>query len=115
MFHDYLQNHRSEDRQTLIQLFRVLDQRETDRDPYLDEDLSAFPYVNGGLFENENIEIPRLGDEVLDLILDVACGFNWSKISPTIFGAYLYQMTINVFIVGTSTYYISFICTMLWK
>ena len=69
MFHDYLERHRSEDRRALINLFRVLDQDIPQRDRYLDEDLAEFPYVNGGLFADEDIEIPRLGDEVVDLIL----------------------------------------------
>ena len=55
MFHDYLQAHRAEDRRALINLFRVLDQKPENRDRYLDEDLAAFPYVNGGLFADENI------------------------------------------------------------
>ena len=88
MFHDYLQAHRAEDRRALINLFRVLDQKPENRDRYLDEDLAAFPYVNGGLFADENIEIPRLGDEIIDLLLSKASeDFDWSAISPTIFGA----------------------------
>ena len=95
MFHDYLNAHRAEDRLALIQLFRVLDQKPEERDPYLSDDLLAFPYVNGGLFADENIEIPRLGDEVLDLILKRAsANFDWSVISPTIFGA-VFESTLN--------------------
>ena len=95
MFHDYLQAHRSEDRRALINLFRVLDQTEEQRDAYLDEDLAAFPYVNGGLFADENIEIPRLGDDILELILERASAdFDWSAISPTIFGA-VFESTLN--------------------
>ena len=95
MFHDYLERHRSEDRRALINLFRVLDQDIPQRDKYLDDDLAAFPYVNGGLFADENIEIPRLGDEVIDLILHRASeDFNWSEISPTIFGA-VFESTLN--------------------
>ena len=95
MFHDYLNAHRTEDRLALIQLFRVLDQKSDERDPYLSDDLLAFPYVNGGLFADENIEIPRLGDEVLDLILKRASAdFDWSAISPTIFGA-VFESTLN--------------------
>ena len=95
MFHDYLNAHRAEDRRALINLFRVLDQKPEDRDPYLDDDLATFPYVNGGLFADENIEIPRLGDEVLDLILKRASAdFDWSAISPTIFGA-VFESTLN--------------------
>ena len=95
MFHDYLQAHRTEDRQALINLFRVLDQTLEQRDPYLDADLAAFPYVNGGLFADESIEIPRLGGEIFDLILDQASAdFDWSAISPTIFGA-VFESTLN--------------------
>jgi hypothetical protein len=95
MFHDYLQNHRAEDRRALINLFRVLDQKPEERDPYLDNDLAAFPYVNGGLFANEDIEIPRLGDEIIDLLLERASeDFDWSAISPTIFGA-VFESTLN--------------------
>lgn len=94
-FHDYLEQHRAEDRRALIALFQVLDQKPEERDPYLDEDLASFPYVNGGLFAEENIEIPRLGDEVIDLILvKASLGFDWSVISPTIFGA-VFESTLN--------------------
>ena len=95
MFHDYLQAHRAEDRRALINLFRVLDQKEEERDRYLDDDLAAFPYVNGGLFANEDIEIPRLGDEIIGLLLSRASeDFDWSAISPTIFGA-VFESTLN--------------------
>lgn len=95
MFHDYLQAHRSEARQALIRLFKILDTKPEDRDPYDDEDLLAFPYVNGGLFENEDIIIPRLTPEIVDLILEKASeNFDWSKISPTIFGA-VFESTLN--------------------
>ena len=95
MFHDYLEHHRAEDRRALINLFRVLDQDIPRRDKYLDDDLAVFPYVNGGLFADEDIEIPRLGDEVIDLILRRASeDFNWSEISPTIFGA-VFESTLN--------------------
>lgn len=95
MFHNYLERHRAEDRRALINLFRVLDQNPEQRDPYLDDDLAAFPYVNGGLFSDENIEIPRLGEEVVGLILRRASeDFDWSAISPTIFGA-VFESTLN--------------------
>ena len=95
MFHDYLERHRAEDRRALINLFRVLDTTPEDRDPYMDDDLAAFPYVNGGLFADENIVIPRLDDAIIDLILCRASeDFDWSKISPTIFGA-VFESTLN--------------------
>ena len=95
MFHDYLQAHEREARQALINLFKILDTKSEDRDPYLDDDLLAFPYVNGGLFADENIVIPRLDETIVDLILRKASeDFDWSAISPTIFGA-VFESTLN--------------------
>lgn len=95
MFHDYLQAHQGKDaRHALIRLFKVLDTKPEDRDPYEDE-LAAFPYVNGGLFADENIIIPKLDEKIVDLILNRASGnFDWSAISPTIFGA-VFESTLN--------------------
>ena len=82
-------------RQALIELFRTLDTKIEDRDPYMDDELAAFPYVNGGLFSDENIEIPRLNETILDLLLNKAsAAFDWSDISPTIFGA-VFESTLN--------------------
>ena len=65
MFHDYLNRFETRDlRRALIDLFKVLDTKIEDRDPYLSEELAQFPYVNGGLFANENIEIPNLNDKI---------------------------------------------------
>lgn len=95
MFHDYLSAHEREARRALIDLFRVLDQKPEERDPYMDDDLAAFPYVNGGLFSDENIIIPRLNEEIVSLILRRASeDFDWSAISPTIFGA-VFESTLN--------------------
>lgn len=96
MFHDYLQSYRTERmRNALIDLFRVLDQKPEDRDPYLEPELAAFPYVNGGLFSDENIEIPMFTDEIRELLLmEASENFNWSDISPTIFGA-VFESTLN--------------------
>lgn len=89
VFHDSLKKYpASEVRHKLVELFRILDTKEEDRDPYLDEDLLAFPYVNGGLFADEHIEIPQFTDEIVNLLLTNASeDFDWSGISPTIFGA----------------------------
>ncbi len=96
MFHDYLKRFDPRDmRKALIELFQVLDQKPADRDPYMDEDLAAFPYVNGGLFADENIEIPRFTEEIVNLLLSNASeDFDWSGISPTIFGA-VFESTLN--------------------
>ncbi len=95
MFHEYLKARSGDARNALINLFHVLDTPLELRDPYMDDDLAAFPYVNGGLFSDESIVIPRLTDEIIELILqDASACFDWSKISPTIFGA-LFESTLN--------------------
>lgn len=95
MFHDYLQRHRSEARRALTDLFKVLDTEPADRDPYIDDDLAAFPYVNGGLFADESVIVPRLDETIVELILNRASAdFDWSAISPTIFGA-VFESTLN--------------------
>lgn len=96
IFHDYLEKFNTDDlRRALIDLFKVLDTKPQDRDPYMKEDLAQFPYVNGGLFADENIEIPNLNDTVKDLLLSNASeDFDWSDISPTIFGA-VFESTLN--------------------
>lgn len=95
-FHDYLAQYPAKDiRRALIDLFKVLDTKPEDRDPYLDDELKNFPYVNGGLFSNENIEIPQFTEELKNLILTKASAdFDWSEISPTIFGA-VFESTLN--------------------
>ena len=74
-------------------LFKMLNTDYPDRDGY-DPDLEAFPYVNGGLFDGSNNEIPAFTDDIVNLILDVGCAFNWREISPTIFGA-VFESTLN--------------------
>ena len=95
MFHDYMARFPANlFREQLIKLFRIFDQKPEDRDPYEDEALLAFPYVNGGMFAGD-IEIPRINDEIRTLILQRASDdFNWSLISPTIFGA-VFESTLN--------------------
>lgn len=99
MFHDYLAEYDTRHmRKALVELFKVLDTTPENRDPYLKDDnpqLAAFPYVNGGLFANEDIEIPPFTDEIRSLLLNKASSdFNWSEISPTIFGA-VFESTLN--------------------
>ncbi|MEG1793275.1 MAG: DNA methyltransferase [Bacilli bacterium] len=97
VFHDYLSKYDDLDlmRENLIKLFRILDTKLRDRDPYLEDDLNQFPYVNGGLFSNENIEIPKFTEEIKNTLLTRASDdFDWSEISPTIFGA-VFESTLN--------------------
>ena len=95
-FHNYIKSFAPKDvRKALIELFRVLDTKTEERDPYMDEVLASFPYVNGGLFADENIEIPNFTQEIVDLLLHKASeDFDWSQISPTIFGA-VFESTLN--------------------
>ena len=98
MFHDYLAQFKpgkGEMRKGLIELFEVLNTPVEERDPYLDDSLKAFPYCNGGLFAEKNIEIPRFNDKLAELVLKHASDdFDWSQISPTIFGA-VFESTLN--------------------
>ncbi len=95
-FHNYIKSFAPKDvRRALIELFRVLDTKTADRDPYMDDELASFPYVNGGLFADENIEIPNFTQDIVDLLLRKASeDFDWSQISPTIFGA-VFESTLN--------------------
>lgn len=96
MFHDYLESYDVKDcRRALIELFKILDTPISERDEYLEEDLAQFPYVNGGLFRDETIEIPPFTEEIKDLLLEKASAdFDWKDISPTIFGA-VFESTLN--------------------
>lgn len=94
-FKSYIGQYEPKDiRRALIDLFEVLNTPEEDRgDMYLSEDLERFPYVNGGLFERENIVIPKITDEIKEVLLEAA-QFDWSHISPVIFGA-VFESTLN--------------------
>lgn len=96
IFLDYLRQYDvSKMRKALIELFEVLNTKPEDRDPYLEDDLKEFPYVNGGLFAQEHIEIPQFTEEIRTLLLEKAsANFDWSEISPTIFGA-VFESTLN--------------------
>lgn len=95
-FHNYIKSFSAKDmRKALIELFKILNQKPEDRDPYEDEMLLAFPYVNGGLFAGDDIEIPQFNDTIRDILLRQASeDFDWSDISPTIFGA-VFESTLN--------------------
>ncbi len=96
-FHDYLKAYKpSQMRKAIQDLFDVLDTEEDKRDPYMEEPLNKFPYVNGGLFNKEDkLEIPQFTESIANLLLnECSAGFDWSGISPTIFGA-LFEDTMN--------------------
>ena len=96
MFSNYMAQFSARDwRKRLIELFQVLDTKVEGRDKYIENDLAEFPYVNGGLFADENIEIPQFTEEIVELMLNKASTtFDWSEISPTIFGA-VFESTLN--------------------
>ena len=73
-------------------LFQILDTPETKRQTTLDEDLRAFPYVNGDLFK-ERIDLPFFNKEMRQIVIE-ACSMDWSKVSPAIFGS-LFQSVMN--------------------
>ena len=94
LFHDYLQDFQPHQvRNALMDLFRILDTEEANRNPYESETLLEFPYVNGSLF-SDPVEIPQFSEDAVNLILEDACNFDWSEISPTIFGA-IFESTLN--------------------
>ena len=94
-FHDFLVRYEAEDmRRALRDLFEVLNTPTEKRSRYLKEDLKAFPYTNGGLFE-EDIEIPQFTEELKQTLLqNASLDFDWIEISPTIFGA-VFESTLN--------------------
>lgn len=95
-FHNYIKSFAPKDvRRALIDLFDVLNTKPEARDPYMDDALASFPYVNGGLFADGKVEIPQFTREIVDLLLHKASeDFDWSQISPTIFGA-VFESTLN--------------------
>ena len=93
-FEDYIKSFNLPDlRLGIINLFRALDTKPENRDKY-DTKINFFPYVNGGLFADEAIEIPNFTKEIVDVVVNYCAPFDWSKISPTIFGA-VFESTLN--------------------
>ena len=94
-FHNYLKTYEAKDmRRALFALFEVLNTPTERRSRYLQDELKAFPYTNGGLF-TEEIEIPQFTDELREVLLqNASLDFDWSEISPTIFGA-VFESTLN--------------------
>ena len=94
-FHNFLVIYEAKDiRRALHDLFEVLKTPTEKRSKYLQTELAAFPYTNGGLFEEE-IEIPQFTEELKQTLLrNASLDFDWSEISPTIFGA-MFESTLN--------------------
>ena len=93
-FEDYIKSFNLPNlRRAMIDLFKGLDTKPENRDKY-DSTLAAFPYVNGGLFAAEDIEIPNFTQEIVDVLVNDCAPFDWREISPTIFGA-VFESTLN--------------------
>lgn len=94
-FYDYLKDFPTHKmRAALRDLFHTLDTPIEERDRFLEPELKAFPYVNGSLFKEE-IDIPPLTERTAEILLKHASeDFDWSEISPTIFGA-MFESTLN--------------------
>lgn len=95
MFADYLQGFQAGQMRTaLLELFKTLNTPEDERDPYLSDELRAFPYVNGGLFRDV-ISIPQITDDIRYLLIkEISRATDWREISPTIFGG-VFESTLN--------------------
>lgn len=93
-FRDYMASFNPKHlRNGLRDLFRILDTKEEERDRTEEQELLDFPYVNGGLFADHNIVIPQIDEKTQELLTETS-DFNWSEISPTIFGA-VFESTLN--------------------
>lgn len=96
IFSDFIETRTSEDGSNLgallAELFQVLDTPEGERISTRDEDLARFPYINGALFDGP-LRIPAFDASMRRLLLE-ACNFDWSNISPAIFGA-LFQSVMD--------------------
>jgi hypothetical protein len=95
-FQDYIEQRTAEDGSDLAaklqELFQVLNTPETNRFKNIDEQLAAFPYVNGKLFE-EPLPTASFDRKMRQALLD-CCSIDWSKISPAIFGS-MFQSVMN--------------------
>ena len=93
-FEDYIKSFSLENLRRGIQdLFKILNTKTENRDKY-DTKINSFPYTNGGLFADDSIEIPNFTKEIVDVIVNHCAPFDWSEISPTIFGA-VFESTLN--------------------
>ena len=93
-FEDYIKSFSLENlRDGIIKLFKILNTKPENRDKY-DTKINSFPYVNGGLFADDTIEIPNFTKEIVNVVVNYCAPFDWSKISPTIFGA-VFESTLN--------------------
>jgi hypothetical protein len=96
IFWEYIDLHTKEDGSDLAMhiasIFHILNTPNEKRLKNLDENLAQFPYVNGKLFE-ETVQPAAFDKQMREMLLK-ACGFDWGKISPAIFGS-MFQAVMN--------------------
>lgn len=93
-FGDFCKGDPSKLRRKLVTLFETIDTPYDKRDEYADDDVAAFPYVDGGLFSDRTIVIPQMTEEIADAIENASRGFDWREISGVIFGG-VFEGTLN--------------------
>lgn len=93
-FGDFCQGDPAKLRRKLLALFETIDTPYGQRDEYADDDVAAFPYVNGGLFSDRTIIVPQMTQDIADAIGDASRGFDWREISGVIFGG-VFEGTLN--------------------
>lgn len=88
-FREFIELHTDEEGRNLgaqiSYLFQIFDTPNDKRPKNLDESFAAFPYINGSIF-SEQIRIANFDGSMREMLLD-ACAFDWSLISPAIFGS----------------------------
>ena len=96
-FHDYIYNHTdmagTDLGPKLLELFDVLNTPAQNRQAYTSQELKDFPYINGGLFA-EPMHAPSFGQNAWSILVDSAYKFDWTSISPAIFGS-IFQNIVN--------------------
>ena len=96
MFLDYLMERTPEDGSFLgawlVHLLQVINTPESERMSTMDEDMKRFPYINGALLKG-TVRIPSFDSTMRQALIDASL-FDWSNISPAIFGA-LFQSVMD--------------------
>ena len=71
----------------LIKLFKIMNQKEEDRNSNIKKEYLDFPYVDGGLFSDKDLIIPKITDDIKQLLLSkTIIEYDWEKLSPTFLG-----------------------------
>ena len=99
MFSDYLKNYfdsKVSFRAALKEIFEVLNTPVDKRSEFISDELNQFPYIDGGLFEDENFDFPEFGKMAREVFFENLAKLKWQDIDPTIFGA-VFESTLQTF------------------